>query len=115
MARKKTNTKTKKRKFHIKKGDRVVVLSGRDKGETGEVLEMLPNVEKAIVDQINMVKKHQKPQNDDPGGIIEIPAPIHVSNLMLLDPSTGEPTKVGRRREGDKLVRYSKKTDQTID
>lgn len=103
-------------KFHIKKGDKVVVLSGEDKGKEGVVQEMLPNAGKAIVEGINVVKKHKKPSATDPqGGIEETEAPIYLSKLMLVDPSTGEATRVGRKLdENGKLVRYSKKTQEII-
>lgn len=101
-------------KLKIKKGDMVVVLAGKDKGEEGKVLEVFPKENKAIVEDLNMVKKHNKPSAETQGGINDIPAPIHISNLMLLDPRTGEPTRVGRRLEDGKLVRYSKKTGDTI-
>lgn len=103
-------------KFHIKKGDKVTVLSGEDKGKEGVVLEMLPKKGKAIVEGINVVKKHQKPSATNPqGGIEETEAPIYVSKLMLVDPSTGKPTRVGRKADEDgKLVRYSKKTQEII-
>ncbi len=117
MARKK-NIQTQKRftpKLHIKKGDKVLVLSGADKGAEGEVLEVFPAKNRAIVDGVNMAKKHKKPTQEQEGGIFEEPASIHVSNLMLVDPKTGEATRVGRREEGGKMVRYSKKSGQIID
>ena len=103
------------KKFHIKKGDTVVVIAGADKGSKGEVLEMLPKRNRAIVAGVNMVTKHKKPTENDPGGRIEQESSIHISNLMLVDPKTGEPTRIGRRLEDSKLVRYSKKTGETID
>ncbi len=101
-------------KLHIKKGDRVVVLAGAYKGDEGEVLEVFPNKYRAIVDGVNMVKKHSKATQDNPGGINEVPAPIHLSNLMLIDPKTGEPTRIGRKRVDGKLVRYAKKSGELI-
>ena len=101
-------------KMKIKKGDRVVVITGAYKGQEGEVLEVYPDKYRAIVDDVNMVKKHQRPTQDQEGGIQEIPAPIHISNLMLIDPSSGEPTRVGRRQEEGKWVRYSKNSGETI-
>lgn len=103
------------KKFHIKKGDTVEVIAGADKGSRGEVLEMLPKKNRAIVADVNMVTKHKKPTENDPGGRIEQEASIHISNLMLVDPKSGETTRVGRRVEGDKIVRYSKKSGETID
>ena len=105
-----------KKKLHIKKGDQVVVIAGDDKGETGEVLEVFTGKYRALVKDVNIVRKHKKATGeDDPGGIVEQEAPIHISNLLLADPKTGEPTRIGRRMEGGKLVRYSKKSGQTID
>lgn len=101
-------------KLHIKKGDQVVVISGASKGDKGEVLEVFPLKNRAIVEETNMVKKHTKATQDTPGGINEVPAAIHISNLMLIDPKTGEPTRVGRREENGKLVRYSKKSGEII-
>lgn len=102
-------------KLHIKKGDKVMVIAGNYKGTTGEVLEVFPAKNRAIVDNVNMVKKHQKPTQTHPeGGIIEMPAPIHISNLMLVDPKTGEPTRIGRKLVDGKLVRYSKKSGEII-
>lgn len=103
-------------KFHIKKGDKVQVLAGENKGKTGAVVKMLPDTNKAIVEGVNIVKKHQKPSATNPqGGIVEQEAPIHLSNLMLIDPSTNEPTRVGRKLDDNgKLVRYSKKTQEII-
>ena len=111
MANKKSN---KAPKLHIKKGDRVLVIAGAEKGVEGEVLEVFPKNQRAIVDQVNIVKKHTKPSHDNPGGINEVPAPIHVSNLMLVDPKSGEPTRVGRKLVDGKLVRFSKKSGEII-
>jgi large subunit ribosomal protein L24 len=101
-------------KFKLKKGDKVVVISGASKGKSGEILEVLTKKERVIVEGVNIVKKHRKPTNDNPGGIIDIPAGIHISNVMLVDPKSGEPTRVGRKIEGDKIVRYSKKSGEII-
>lgn len=105
------------KKFHIKKGDKVKVLSGTDKGKEGTVIEMLPEVAKARVEGVNIVKKHRKPTAESPqGGIDEMEAPMPVSKLMLIDPKTGEATRIGRKlNEIGKLVRYSKKTKEIID
>ena len=81
-----------------------------------EVLEVLPDTNRAIVEEVNLRKKHQKPTQDSPGGIVEIAAPIHLSNLMLVDPKTGEPTRVGRTQDSDgKLKRFSKKSGEIIE
>lgn len=111
MANKKTRFAP---KLHIKKGDTVLVIAGNDKGQTGEVLEVFPKKYRAIVDNINMVKKHQKPTQDNSGGIIDKPASIHLSNLMLVDPKSGEPTRIGRKLVDGKLVRFAKKTGELI-
>ena len=103
------------KKFHIKKGDTVEVIAGADKGSRGEVLEMLPKNNRAIVADVSMVTKHKKPTENDPGGRIEQESSIHISNLMLVDPKSGESTRTGRREEDGKLVRYSKKSGETID
>ncbi len=103
-------------KLKIKKGDRVVVISGayKDRNKVREVLEVFPKENRAIVDQVNIVKRHTKPTQNSQGGIIEKPAPIHLSKLMLVDPKTGEPTRVGRKLVEGKLERYSKKSGEII-
>jgi len=101
-------------KLSIKKGDRVMVIAGSNKGETGEVKLMLLKDNRAVVEGLNMVKKHTKATQDSPGGINEIEAPIHISNLMLIDPKSGQPTRVGRKLVDGKLVRYSKKSGEII-
>ncbi len=101
----------------IKKGDRVYVIAGayKDRERAREVLEVLPEENRAIVDQVNMVKKHTKPTQTNPGGINEVPAPIHISNLMLADPKTGEPSRVGRKLDDKgQLVRFSKKSGEIV-
>jgi large subunit ribosomal protein L24 len=103
--------------FHVKKGDTVFVLAGDDKGKRGVVLEILKEKNRVIVEGINIVTKHVKPTANEPeGGIKKIPAGVHISNLMVVEPKTGEPTRIGRRRnESGKLKRYSKKTQEFID
>lgn len=104
------------KKLHIKKGDSVIVISGNSKGSEGKVLEVVREKERAIVEGVNMVSKHTKPNAKSPqGGIIKQEAPIHISNLMLKDPKTGKPTRIGRRLDkSGKLVRYSKKSGEEI-
>ncbi len=104
------------KKLHIKKGDIVYVNAGDDKGKKGKILRVIPKTNRAIVEGINMVSKHTKPNANNPeGGIIKKEAAIHISNLMLIDPSTGKPTRVGRKKNADnKLVRYSKKSKEEI-
>lgn len=104
------------KKLHLKKDDTVLVLSGNDKGKKARVLEVLPNQSKAIVEGVNMVTKHVKPSAQSPeGGRNEQEAPIHISNLMVVEPSSGDPTRIGRKAdEKGKLQRYSKKTGEFI-
>ncbi len=104
------------KKIHIKKGDLVYVNTGEYKGQKGKVLEVLPKKQRAIVEGVNMVSRHTKPNNEYPqGGIIKREATIHISNLSLIDPSSGEPTRIGRRlNDNNKLVRYSKKSGEEI-
>ena len=94
------------KKLHIKKGDTVYVNAGNDKGKTGKVLSVDPSKDRAIVEGINMVSKHTKPNTKQPQ--------IHVSNLNLIDPKTNTPTRVGHRMEGDKKIRYAKKSGEEI-
>lgn len=105
-----------KNKLHIKKGDIVYVISGSYKRNKGKVLEVFPSENRAIVEGVNMISKHTKPNaQHTQGGIIRKEASIHVSNLMLLDPDSGEPTRIGRRRNNDgKLVRYAKKSNKEV-
>lgn len=104
------------RKFHIKKGDTVVVNTGVDKGKQGKVLEVIREKERAIVEGINLVSKHTKPNAASPqGGIVKQEAAMHISNLNVVDPKTGKGTRIGRRLGDDnKLVRYSKKSGEEI-
>lgn len=101
-------------KLHVKKGDNVIILSGDDKGKKGKVLGVDPSKGRAIVEGINIVKKHTKPSNNNPGGINEIEAPIYVSKLSLIDPKSGSTTRIGRKLVDGKLVRYSKKSGEII-
>jgi len=104
------------KKLHIKKGDTVVVNTGESKGQKGRVLEVIKKTNRAIVEGVNMIKKHTKPNAESPqGGIIEKEAPVHISNLMVVDPKSGEATRIGRRLNDDgKLVRFSKKSGEEI-
>ncbi len=116
MANKANNQKRFSPKLKIKKGDKVVVIAGayKDRTKVREVLEVFPDKNRAIVDEVNIAKKHTKPTQDNPGGINEVPTPIHISNLMLVDPKTGEPTRVGRKSEDGKIERYSKKSGEIV-
>lgn len=105
------------KKLHIRKGDTVRVISGNSKSDKPKkVLEVLVDKDRVIVEGVNMITKHVKPSATNPeGGIEKREAPIHISNLMLIDPATGEPTRVGRKlNENGKLQRYSKKTGEFI-
>ena len=99
----------------IKKGDKVVVLSGRDKGRTGEVIEVRPKEERLLVRGIHMVKRHQRQSATQEGGIISKEAPIHVSNVAIADPKDGKPTRVGFKIVGEKKVRFAKRSGVEID
>ena len=106
-------------KLKIKKGDKVVVLSGRDKGRTGEVIEVRPDEDRALVRGINMVKRHQRQSANQEGGIISKEGPIHLSNLAIADPKDGKPTRVGFKFVGEgrdrKKVRFAKRSGVEID
>ncbi len=112
MSTKKTKHVPSKAKPFIRKGDLVMVMSGADKGKQGNVMEVFHAKNRVIVEDVNIVKKHRKPTQTTPGGIVEIPAPIHVSNIMLIDPKSGEPTRIGRKIVDGKSVRYSKKSGE---
>lgn len=99
----------------VKTGDKVKVIAGKDKGKEGVVVKTLAAKDRVVVEGVNIVKKHQKPNNQYPqGGIVELEAPIHVSNVQLLDPSTNEPTKIGYKVEDGKKVRFAKKSGTTL-
>ena len=100
--------------MRIKSGDQVRVIAGKDKGKEGRVIQTLPKADKVIVEGINLVKKHQKPSQMQTGGIVEVEAPLHVSNVQLLDTSNGQVTRVGYRVEDGKKVRVSKKSNEVI-
>ena len=100
----------------IKKGDQVVVLTGKDKGRQGQVLQVLPKESRVVVRGINMVKRHTRPTQGDPqGGIKNKEAALHISNVAFVDPKTGEPTRVGFRIDGETKVRVAKKSGEVID
>ena len=103
------------KKFNIKKGDMVFVNAGNDKGRTGKVLEVLRDEDRVIVEGVNMISRHTKPNAKQPqGGILKQEAPIHMSNLNLIDPKSGKPTRVGFKVDGDKKVRIAKKSGEEI-
>ena len=101
-------------KFKLKKGDEVIVLVGKDKGKTGKIIKMLPKQMKAIVSEINRVKKNQKPDNNQPGGIIDKEMPIHISNLSFYDPQSKNKIKIGYKFIENKKSRINKITGKEI-
>jgi large subunit ribosomal protein L24 len=102
--------------MHVKKGDKVMVISGKDKGKTGVVLTAFPKQERVLVEGVNIVKKHSKPSQMNPqGGIMSQEAPIHVSNVLPIDPKSGQPTRVGYKVEDGKKVRVAKKSGEVLD
>jgi large subunit ribosomal protein L24 len=102
--------------MHVKKGDKVQVITGKDKGKQGVILAAFPKENRVIVEGVNVVKKHSKPSQLNPqGGIITKEAPVHVSNVLPLDPKTGEPTRVGYQVVDGKKVRVAKKSGQVLD
>lgn len=110
----------KRKKLHVKKGDEVKVIAGNDKGREGRVLAVFPEKERVLVEGINMRVHHDQPTQDNPqGGRIEREVAIHISNVMVIDPSTGEPTRIGRKRieedGGGRWVRYAKTSGEIID
>lgn len=104
------------KKYKIKKGDQVTVITGRDKGKKGEVLRVLRKNNRVLVQGVNMVKRHQSPTQMSAGGIIDKEAPLHISNVALIDPKTDQPTRVGYRlEEGGRKVRIAKRSGEAID
>ncbi len=102
-------------KFKVKKGDTVVVLTGKDKGKTGNVVRLLTEEMKVVVQGVNVQTKHRKPSQKGPGGLDKVEAPIHVSNVALIDPKTKKPTRVGYKTVGDKKVRVARRSGEVID
>jgi len=103
-------------KFKIKKGDRVVVITGRDKGKTGEVLRVIREESRVLVQGVNIVKRHTKPSAASTGGVVEKEAALHISNVAHVDPKTSKPTRVGYKvLEGGRKVRVARKSGETID
>ncbi len=105
-----------KTKLKIKKGDRVVVATGRDKGKTGEVLRVMPDRNRAVVQGVNLMSRHQRPTQASAGGIVEMEAAIHISNLAHIDPKDQEPTRVGYKfLEDGRKVRFARRSGEIID
>ncbi|MBN6187504.1 50S ribosomal protein L24 [Aneurinibacillus sp. BA2021] len=102
--------------MHVKSGDNVVVISGKDKGKKGRVLAAYPKTGRVLVEGVNMVKKHTRPNANNPqGGIVTQEAAIHASNVMIADPKTGEPTRIGSKIVDGKKVRIAKKSGEVLD
>ena len=108
--------------MRIRKDDTVKVISGKDRGKTGRVMRVDPKIERVYVEGLNVQKRHRKPRTlrdaqraQEIGGVVEAPGPIHVSNVMLLDPKSGDPTRIGIKREGGRRVRVAKRSGQDID
>jgi large subunit ribosomal protein L24 len=104
-------------RLRIRRDDQVLVISGKDRGKTGRVIEVDPKRQRVFVEGLNIVKRHQRPRpgSTAPGGVIEKPGPIHISNVMLIDPSDSKPTKVGIVREDGKRFRVAKRTGNKLD
>lgn len=110
----------KKKKLHVKKGDDVLVLAGNDKGKRGRVMLVYPERDRVLVEGVNIRTHHDKPTQENPqGGRVKREAPVHISNLMVIDPTTEEPTRIGRKRVdeegGGRWVRYAKNSGEIID
>ncbi len=99
----------------IKKGDKVIVLTGKDKGRTAEVIKAMPSVNKVVLQGVNVAKRHQKPSQGNPGGIVNKEMPIDVSNVAIVDPKDGKPTRVGFKFQDGKKVRFAKRSGDVID
>ncbi|MBI3440312.1 MAG: 50S ribosomal protein L24 [Proteobacteria bacterium] len=102
-------------KLKIKKGDKVIVLTGSDKGKSGEVKHVNPTDSKITVQGVNVQTKHRKPSQAGPGGLDKIEAPIHISNVALVDPKTGKSTRIGYKTVGDRKVRVAKRSGEQIE
>lgn len=102
--------------MNFKTGDKVVVIAGKDKGKEGKILKTLAKENKVVVENVNVVKKHQKGNGQTPGGIVDMEAPIHVSNVMIVDPKTKKPTRIGHSTDKNgKKIRVTKKSNSSLD
>ena len=101
--------------MNLKVGDKVIVIAGSNKGREGTIKKVLRSENKVIVEGVNLVKKHQKASGQESGGILEIEAPIHASNVMIIDPKTKKPTRIGKKIVKDKKVRIAKKSSEVLD
>jgi large subunit ribosomal protein L24 len=117
MAKTKKKLESYNNKLHVKKDDNVIVITGKDKGKKGRIIAAYPRLNKVLVEGINIVKRHSKPSQQNPqGGIIEKEAPIHVSNVMLIDPKSNKPTRIGYKvLDNGKKVRVAKRSGEVID
>jgi large subunit ribosomal protein L24 len=105
-----------KKKFNLKKGDLVAVIAGRDKGKQGKVTEIVAKDDRIVVEGVNLVSRHTKPSQKNPqGGMIQKSLPLHISNVMLVDPKTGKPTRTGKKEVNGKWVRTSKSTGEVLE
>jgi len=102
-------------KLKVKKGDKVVVITGRDKGKSGEILEVLRAENRVVVQGVNMAQRHQKQTMQQEGGIVQKELPIHVSNVALIDPKTEKPTRVGYRMDGERKIRFARRSGEALD
>ena len=102
-------------KFKVKKGDKVVVITGRDKGKSGEILEVLRAENRVIVQGVNMAQRHQKQSMQQEGGIVQKELTIHVSNVALIDPKTEKPTRIGYKMDGERKVRVARRSGEALD
>lgn len=102
-------------KLKVKKGDKVVVLTGKDKGKTGEIKKVMPSDNKVVVQGVNVQTKHRKPSATNAGGLDKIEAPIHASNVALIDPKTSKATRVGYKTVGERKVRVARRSGEVID
>ncbi|HEV7702161.1 MAG TPA: 50S ribosomal protein L24 [Candidatus Paceibacterota bacterium] len=99
----------------LKKGDNVIVITGKDKGKKGKIVRVLLTSNKVIVEGINMIKKHQRPRRSgEKGSMRDMPTPMSASNVMMLDPKSGKATRLGKKKVGDKMVRIARKSNQEI-
>ena len=101
--------------MNLKVGDKVIVIAGSNKGKEGTIKKVLKKENRVIIEGVNLVKKHQKGNGQESGGILEIEAPIHASNVMIIDPKTKKPTRIGKRTEKDKKVRIAIKSGEKLD
>ncbi len=99
----------------LKKGDNIIVIAGKDKGKKGKIVRILADANRVVVEGVNIMKKHQRPRkSNEKGQVLDVAMPLHASNVMIADPKTGKPSKIGKKKVGDKMVRIAKKSGQEI-